>query len=247
MTSVVIGRGMVLLQINAEGISKAKTEIITHLATKNGATVILLQEAHATKADVLSIPGYNLTAHTISGVHGIATFVHSSAKWHDVASSAHDDEIEWTTTEVEGVTITNVYKPPGTRLNVDSLPRTPPPCIYAGDFNCHSTTWGYRNTNPDGTILEDWASASNLALLHDPKQPDSFCSARWGTTTNPDLAFTNIGALTVNRRVLEPFPKSQHRPSIIESSASINSVPTRLVKRWNFRKANWEKFTEPRL
>ena len=127
---------------------------------------------------------------------------------------------------------------------MDSLPRHPPPCIYAGDFNCHSITWGYRNTNPDGTALEDWASASNLALLHDPKQPGSFHSARWGTTTNPDLAFANIGALSINRRVLEPFPKSQHRPSIIESSASINSVPTRPVKRWNFRKANWANFTE---
>ena len=79
-TSAVIGRGIVLMQINAEGISKAKTEIITHLATENGATVILLQETHATKPNVLNIPGYNLAAHTISGVHGIATFVLSSAK-----------------------------------------------------------------------------------------------------------------------------------------------------------------------
>ena len=54
----------------------------------------LLQETHATKPDVLIIPGYSLAAHTTSGVHGIATFVLNSAKWHDVASSAHDDEIE---------------------------------------------------------------------------------------------------------------------------------------------------------
>ena len=47
----------------------------------------------------------------------------------------------------------------------------------------------------------------------------------------------------MSRRVLERFPKSQHRPSIIESSTTINSVPTRPVKRWNFRKAYWAKFT----
>ncbi len=45
-------------------------------------------------------------------------------------------------------------------------------------------------------------------------------------------------------RVLERFPKSQYRPSIIESSTTINYVPTRPVNRWNFRKADWAKFTD---
>ena len=122
--------------------------------------------------------------------------------------------------------------------------RYPQPCIYTGDFNCHSTTWGYSSTNPDGAALEDWASMTDLSLVHDPKQPGSFRSARWGTTTNPDLAFANLGLHTINRRVLDQFPKSQHRPSIIESSAAIKTVPTRPVKRWNFRKADWDSFTD---
>ena len=47
-----------------------------------------------------------------------------------------------------------------------------------------------------------------------------------------------------SRRVLERFPKSQPRPSIIESSTTINSVPPRPVNRCNFRKADWAKFTD---
>ena len=74
-TSVVIRRGLVLLQLNAEGISKANIQVIEHLATKNLATVILLQETHVTNPDVLNIPGYSLAAYTSSRVHGVATFV----------------------------------------------------------------------------------------------------------------------------------------------------------------------------
>ena len=186
-TSVVIRRGLVLLQLNAEVISKAKIQVIEHLATKNLATVILLQETHVTNPDVLNIPGYSLAAYTSSRVHGVATFVQCPTKWRDIASSTLAEEVEWVTTEVEGVNITNVYKPPGIRLCLDSLPRYQQPCIYAGDFNCHSTTWGYSSTNTDGTTLEHWASNTDVALLYDPKQPRSFRSARWGTSTNPDL------------------------------------------------------------
>ena len=212
-TSVVIWRGLVPLQLNAEGISKAKIQVIEHLATKNLATVILLQETRVTNPDVLNIPGYSLAAHTSSRIHGVATFVECSTNWRDIASSTPEEEVEWVTTEVEGVTITNVYKPRGTRLCLDSIPRYQYPCIYAGDFNCHSTTWGYSSTNTDGTTLEHWASNADVTLLYDPKQPRSIRSARWGTSANPDLGFANLGTCA-SRRVLERFPKSQHRPRL---------------------------------
>ena len=125
----VIGQELVLLQLNIEGISKAKLEIISHLATENKATTILLQEMHATRPDMLTIPGYSLAAHTISDSYGIATFVIDSAKWNKITFSQPDSDIEWAVTEVEGVNITNIYKPPGTRLVADSLPHHPSPCI----------------------------------------------------------------------------------------------------------------------
>jgi len=78
--------------------------------------------------------------------------------------------------------------------------------MYTGDFNCCSTTWGYRSTNASGEALEDWASASGFNLMHDPKQPDSFYSRRWNTGTNPDLAFVNHAGLIPHCTILEPFP-----------------------------------------
>ena len=72
------------------------------------------------------------------------------------------------TTEVEGVNITNVYKPHGTRLSLDSIPRYQQHCISVGFFNCHSTTRGCSCTNTDGTTLEHWASSAEVTLLRRP-------------------------------------------------------------------------------
>ena len=41
--AVVMGNGMVPLQLREDGISKAKTEVNTNLVAESGATVILLQ------------------------------------------------------------------------------------------------------------------------------------------------------------------------------------------------------------
>ena len=152
--------------------------------------------------------------------------------------------MEWAATQIEGVTAINVYKPPTSRLHADSIPAFGPPCIYSGGFNCRSTTWGYSTTNPDGTTLEDWASASGVQLLYYPKKRDSFNSGRWNTTSNPVLAFVNLNGPIPQRIILDLFPKSQHRPSIIIIPDSpIEPVQTKPVKRWNFRKANWDQFT----
>ena len=172
----------------------------------------------------------------------IASFVrHSTQSWRELGTSAPESSLEWAATEVEGVTIVNVYKPPTFRLQPDSIPVFTSPCIYAGDFNCRSTTWGYSSSNPDGDILEDWASASGVHL-YDPKQPDSFHSGRWNTTTNADLAFVNLVGPAPSRIILDHFPKSQHRPSLIISESPISPIPSKPVKRWNFCKANWTRF-----
>ena len=80
-------------------------------------------------------------------------------------------------------------------------------------------------------------------MVFDPKQPDSFRSARWGTTTNPDLAFVSLNGPLPRRIVLDPFPCSQHRPTFIfpyKSYRTHTNYPTKAGT--NFRKANWQLF-----
>ena len=72
----------------------------------------------------------------------------------------------------------------------------------------------------------------------------TFHSGRWNTGTNPDLAFVSVGpdSRLPDRRILEKFPRSQHRPSLIVPPRFTLSVPSMPVKRWNFRKAKWSHY-----
>ena len=120
------------------------------------------------------------------------------------------------------------------------LPVFPHPCLYVGNFNCRHADWGYDNNSPDGECLTGWASINCLVLLYNAKDAASFYSGHWNTGTNPDLAFASVGpnSRLPDRRVLEKFPRSQHRPSLITPPRFAMASMT--VKRRNFRKGQME-------
>ena len=134
----------------------------------------------------------------------MATFVRTGITWSAVKRSLPDLNIEWLVTEVQETTIMNVYKPPPSELYTTSLPSVPAPAIYAGDFYCQHTDWGYKQTTKDGETLSDWASSAEAVLRYDPKEP---------------------------------------RASSLNVSSPIQPIAGKPVKRWNFRKANWELLT----
>ena len=131
-------------------------------------TSILQQETHVIDTSCLKIAGYTLA----------------------------NSETEWTPVEVEGVNVTDVYKPSPARLLKNFIP-----IVYAGDFNCHSTILGYSATNHDGAALEEWASASDVHLLFDHKQPT--VSAQTDGTPPPTLTWlSQTSTLDLARDVL---------------------------------------------
>ena len=210
----------------------SKINVIEQLAHKNRALVILLQETHCTSADKLVFLHYALAGSTKSRKHGLVTFVHESLSWTLVGQSLADAEIEWVCVDVANYNIINVYKPPPSRISPSSLPMFPSPSLYAGDFNCQHVDWGYNPTSTDGECLAAWAANNNLALLYNPKGAASFLSGRWGTGTSPDLAVASADpdSPLPDRRVLEKFPRSQHRPSLITAPKLVAPVPSAPVK-----------------
>ena len=72
----------------------------------------------------------------------------------------------------------------------------------------------------------------------------TFYSGRWNTGTNPDLIFVSVGpdSRVPDKRILEKFPRSQHRPSLIVSQRFALPVPSKPVNQWNFLKTNWTHY-----
>ena len=227
-----------ILQLNTEGLTASQINVLHHLAVRYEALVIFLQQTHRTCADKLTIPGFALAGSSLSRKHGLATFVRDQLKWTFVGQALSISETEWLCVDVDGYRIVNVCKSPPTRLQASDLPVFPHPVLYAGDYNCPHVNWGYRTSSADGECLVAWASLNGFVPLHDPKDGATFHSGRWNTGTNTNLTFVSVGpdSRVPGRRILEKFPKPQHRPSLIVPSRLALPVPSKPVKRWNFRK-----------
>ena len=65
-----------ILQLNIEGLTASKMNVLHHLAMQSEALVILLQETHCTDAEKLVLPNYQLAGSSLSRKHCLATFVH---------------------------------------------------------------------------------------------------------------------------------------------------------------------------
>ena len=63
-----------ILQLNVEGLTRAKRDLVRHLADEHHANIILLQETHAETEQKLEIEGFNLIDFIPSKHHGIASY-----------------------------------------------------------------------------------------------------------------------------------------------------------------------------
>ena len=102
-----------ILQLNIEGLTASKMNVIHYLAMQSEALVILLQKSHCTDAEKLVLPNYQLAGSSLIRKHGLATFVHERLRYTLLDQSQLTLEIERLCVDVDVFKIVNVYKPPG--------------------------------------------------------------------------------------------------------------------------------------
>ena len=78
-----------------------------------------------------------------------------------------------------------MYKPRPEPFRLPSVGQRNKHHIVIGDFNSHSTLWGYSTTNRDGEYVEQWADSNNMSFIHNAKLPKSFNSAIWKKGSQP--------------------------------------------------------------
>ena len=232
------GPALTIMSFNVEGLSAAKEQLIADLRHRLQCAVVCIQETHR-EPDAIRprIPGMDLVIERAHSQYGSAIFV-TSGTIVNTTSLTDINNIELLRVDLNGISVTSVYKPPGERFSFHQ-PLTAvgdQQQVIIGDFNRHSSTWGYAMTNT-------WAEKQRLSLIHDPELPSSFNSGRWRRGYNPDIIFaTNRIAGCCNKIVMEPIPRSQHRPIgvQVDEAITVQTVPFR--RRFNLKKANWEQY-----
>ena len=88
--------------------------------------------------------------------------------------------------DTEHINITSVYKPLfASFIWLQTHEIGTKAGLIIGDFNNHSTNWGYNETDSDSEAVESWAMAHDLTMLHDATDDFSFQSSRWRRGYNP--------------------------------------------------------------
>ena len=87
-------RRPIILQLNIEGLTANKMNVLHHLAMQSEALVILLQDTHCTNAEKLVLPNYQLAGSSLSRKHGLAMFVYDRLRYTLLDQSPLTSEIE---------------------------------------------------------------------------------------------------------------------------------------------------------
>ena len=74
--------------------------------------------------------------------HGSSVFVRDGLKVNSI-SVCEEENVEFITVELPGVVVHTLYKPPPEPFQLPPLGQRIKPHIVIGDFNSHSTLWGY--------------------------------------------------------------------------------------------------------
>ena len=84
----------------------------------------------------------------------------------------------------------------------------------------------------------------NSTLIYNAKLPKSFNSVIWKQGYNPDLIFlsSNISDMC-DTSVLDPIPRTQHRPICVTVHPVIVPQPTPFIRCFNLRKGKWDNFS----
>ena len=118
-------------------------------------------------------------------------------------------------------------------------------CIILEDFNSHSETRRYEEADRRGEEVEDWQVDNGLVLLNDPDDRPTFFSRQWLSSATPDLAFaTSDLSRMASRTVSNQLGGSDHKPVKISLDLQYRTQKTSTFPRWNYKKANWERFSK---
>ena len=83
-----------ILQLNIEGLTTSKMNVLHYLVLQFKALVILLQETHCINAEKLALPIFQLAGSSLSRKHGLAKFVHERLRYTLLDQSPPTSEIE---------------------------------------------------------------------------------------------------------------------------------------------------------
>ena len=205
---------------------------------------LCFQETHIpTNLSRSKIAGMSLVAERPHNKYGSAILIREDVNVENVYERVQGT-VELITIVMSVVVVHSVYKPPNDQFVLPALRHRDLPNIVIGNFNSHSTSWGYDTTDNNGEAVEQWADSCGLTLIHNAKLPKSFNSARWKKSYNPHLIFASESIANMCKKsIMDPIPHTQHCPICVSVHPVMvpQTIPFR--RRFSLMKADWNGYS----
>lgn len=234
-----------LIQWNCRGIKVNYNELLL-LISLFSPQVLCIQETKLKQSDIISFNNYS-AYHYIHNDGQIASGGTSILVKSDTPHSSVDLTTNLQAKAIKvslskSITICSIYVPPQTDLDQNDLEnlilQLPRPFILMGDFNGHNQLWGCSDLNDKGKIIEDFITENDLCLFNENKP--TYLHPAYGSYSAIDLSICHPSLyLDFEWSVCDDLHGSDHFPIIVKEIEDSNDIP---LPRWNFKKANWEKF-----
>ena len=236
-----------ILQFNIDGFSNKKTEL-AHFLDKNDIHIALLQETQKGKLTDFHITNYTPTHCDCPQCQGTITYIRNDVTGKTKNQPEKSTCIQETTLWHSGqkYKIYNVYHPPGSTLQLQNIfsESVFHQTIIAGDFNSHSPTWGYKDLDSNGKVVEELIHSTNLLLIQNNESRPTLLHKASQTLHRPDLTILSSDLLNKNStEVSDDIAKSDHRPIIIKIISSGKKTFEQRT-RWNFKNTPWDLYKE---
>ena len=149
-----LSTALTVISANIESLTASKASMLSEMCKREHCHCLCFQETHrAPHLSRLKIPGMTLIAKRPHIKYGSAILIRSDLKVKGV-SVWEQDNVELISIEMPGVVVHSLYKPPNEKFVLPALGHGNLHHIVIGDFNSHSTTWGYTNTDDNGEAVE---------------------------------------------------------------------------------------------
>lgn len=237
-----------IIQWNAQSFNAHGDSLSQFISTLHDTPHILcIQETWFQPPYILKVKNYsNVCKHNPNGTlrGGCAIYIHNSISYMPInISCSHQAAGVQVSIDGKQVIIISIYTPES-KLDFDSLQTfidsSDLPLIICGDFDSHHTFWGSKHIDKKGTYLIEFIDKNNLVLLNDGAGT-RICNT--GKLSPLDLTLISPGiARNTNWKVLEDDCGSDHLP--------IETIFTKIMiekqsktPKWNYKKADWELYT----
>ena len=236
-----------IISWNAGGL-KNKKQLLEILIDEQNPVCVAIQESKLLEKFPFKINKYKFLHRSMpvgenENAHGgVGILIHQDLVYRQIHLNTIFQAVAIQTHLHKQVTLCNIYIHPKQDFNEsdleDIISQLPAPFILTGDFNSHNTLWYDSKTDSRGRKIENFVLNNDLIIL----DKNEFTFFRGKSRTHIDLTIISPELnLDLDWHTHDDPCGSDHIPVIIKINKLIEADER--VK-WNFAKANWEKFRE---